>query len=117
MAANSVSPIGIVEAVEVYIDALPATRRRKRTRAEIDADYDTTPEIENYGPAVEPPPVCILDSDAQVQLIVLLYQLNTSRNDAATKAVFEKICALVGLDTDGDAFDAAAAQIRRKGAK
>ena len=110
-------PAAVVEAVEEFIDALPAKRRGRRTRAEIDAPIDDAPESENYGPPTPAPIVCVLDSNTQVELIVLLYRLNTSRNDATTKAAFEEICALVGLDTDGAAFDEAAALIRRRGGK
>lgn len=99
MATNSLpQPSAVVEAVEAYIDALPEKRRGRRTRAEIDAPYDITPETENYGPEPEPAITIELDDDAQVQLPKLLSQLGRARSDAAARVIEAKIYDLLGLE-------------------
>lgn len=96
MASNSVSPIDIVAEVEAYIAELPGKRRGRRTRAEIDAPYDTTPELENYTTydANEP------DSEALAQFRTLLRQLGQARNDVIAQAIIKKIYRLLGLEPE-----------------
>lgn len=101
MATNSVSPIDVVSAVEEYLDTLPAKRRGRRTRAEIDAPYDITPETENYGPEPEPTITIELNSDALTRLPVLLRQLSQARSDVVARVVTAKIYDLLGLELDG----------------
>jgi len=103
MATNSVSPIDVVSAVEEYLDSLPAKRRGRRTRAEIDAPCDITPEFENYAPAVEPPIIIELDDAAQVRLPVLLHQLGQARSTALAAVIITKIYDLLGLELEGGA--------------
>lgn len=91
----------ILADVEQFFDALPEKRRRKRTRAEIDADYDTTPEVENYGPPVEPPTIIELDADALARLPALLIQLGKARSDVVAQTITLKILDLLGLELDG----------------
>lgn len=94
-------PTAILTSVEEFFDELPSTRRRKRTRAEITADYDTTPEIENYGPAIEPPHVIELDEDAIAELVWFLQRLGRARNDVVARPIIAKILDLLDLELDG----------------
>lgn len=94
------SAAAILSEVESFFDALPEKRRRKRTRAEINAAYDTTPERENYGPEPEPTITIELDDDAQVQLPKLLSQLGQARGHAVARVIEAKIYDLLGLEVD-----------------
>lgn len=98
MATNSVSPIDVVSAVEEYLDSLPAKRRGRRARAEIDAPYDITPETENYGP--EPTITIELDADALKRLPVLLWALGLARSDKAARVTILEILDLLGLELE-----------------
>lgn len=100
MATNSVSPIDVVSAVEEYLDSLPAKRRGRRARAEIDAPYDITPETENYGPEPEPSITIELDTDALKRLPVLLRALGLARSDKAARVTILEILDLLGLELE-----------------
>lgn len=101
MTANSLpQPSELVEAVEAYISELPERRRRKRTRAEIIADRDQSPEIENYAPVPEPPHVIELDDDALERLTTLLFQLGRARGDAVARITITMILDLLGLELE-----------------
>lgn len=93
-------PIAILADVEIYISELPAKRRGRRTRAEIDAPYDVTPELENYGPEPEPTITIELDADVLTQLPVLLRQLSQARSDVVARVVTAKIYDLLGLELE-----------------
>ncbi len=93
----------ILASVEEYFDALPATRRRRRTRAEINADYDITPEGENYGEPIEPPIVIELDADAQAELLWMLGRLGRAKNDAVARMLIVKVLDVLGLKLEGGA--------------
>lgn len=91
----------ILAEVEQFFDTLPEKRRRKRTRAEINAGYDTTPEIENYAVATAEPTITIeLDDVARAVLPVLLGQLGEARTTATAQLITAKIYALLGLKVD-----------------
>lgn len=93
-------PAAILADVESFFDSLPEKRRGRRTRAEIDAPYDITPELENYGPEPEPTITIELDADALEELPKLLYQLAKSRSDAASAIIAGRIYALLGLELE-----------------
>lgn len=93
-------PTAILSEVESFFDTLPEKRRGRRTRAEIDADYDITPEVENYGPAVEPPIVIELDADALERLTALLFQLGRARSDVVAQVITTKILDLLDLELE-----------------
>lgn len=96
MANDSISPTGIVGAVEEYLDSLPATKRRKRTRAEIDAAMDNSPESENY--VIDVPE---RGNPALAQFRLLLFQLGQARSDVAAEFITMKIYRLLDLPMDG----------------
>jgi hypothetical protein len=75
---NTFDTDGILAGLEAYLDELPAKRRGRRTRAEIDADYDITPEAENYPTAPEGgAPVLDIDgTEALAQLVLLARRID-----------------------------------------
>lgn len=91
----------ILSDVEFFFDSLPEKRRGRRTRAEIDAPYDITPELENYGPEPEPTITIELDADALKKLPALLRQLSQARSDVMAGIVITKILDLLGLELEG----------------
>jgi hypothetical protein len=93
-------PTVILADVESFFDSLPEKRRGRRTRAEIDAPVDITPELENYGEPPAPTIAIELDADALEELPKLLYQLAKSRSDAASAIIAGRIYALLGLELE-----------------
>lgn len=91
----------ILTDVEFFFDSLPAKRRGRRTRAEIDAPYDITPECENYGPEAEPSVTIELDADALKRLPALLRALGLARSDKAARVTILEILDLLGLELEG----------------
>lgn len=101
MATNSLpQPAELAEAVEAFFDTLPEKRRRKRTRAEINADYDVTPERENYDTEPESTITIELNDTALTRLPVLLRQLGQARSNVVAEVVTMKILALLGLELE-----------------
>lgn len=94
-------PTAILAGVEAFIDALPATRRRKRTQAEI-YEPDQRPETENYEPEPEPTVTIELNEAALVRLPVLLAELAQTRSTAMAQLVTLKIYRLLGLELEDD---------------
>ena len=93
-------PAAIVSEVESFFDSLPAKRRGRRTRAEIDAGYDLSPELENYGPEPDPPVIIELDADALARLSKLLRALGLARHDRAARVTILEILDLLGLEAE-----------------
>lgn len=94
-------PTTILSGVESFFDALPATRRRKRTHAEIYGPQDDAPETENYATATANPIITIeLDDVAQAVLPVLLGQLGEARSVATVQLITAKIYQLLGLKVE-----------------
>lgn len=104
-------PAVIVASVEQYVDTLPATRRRKRTHAEI-YEPDQSEETENYGklclfdaliagrqsiPA-DPEQALLLSWEIQGRIAILYRNTyKTSESKAAKEALPELIAELTTL--------------------
>lgn len=92
-------PAGIIAEVELFFDSLPAKRRGRRTRAEIDAPVDDSAEAENYAPTDAAPEH---DPAALAEFKALLRQLGKARSDVVAEIVIAKIYRLLDLAQDGE---------------